>query len=136
MYTQKELIDMLDKAYEISTKPDSSKFNRYGESHIEDEDKSVKWNREFVQKSNEAYSNEVKRLRNYREAEIKKVTDEIIKYIADYAGIPESSAAKIYSIAYDDSHSDGAYAIITKAEEYADLVESVLKDMRDKHMAI
>ena len=54
------------KVKEISCTPEG--FSRVKASHIQDEEQSVKWNREWVEKNNARYLEEVKRLQAEKNA--------------------------------------------------------------------
>lgn len=113
------------KAYDSQVKYPSGKFS---ENHIFDEDKSVRWNREEVERQN---NNRLAQIKAYRESEAqgeKDFRDDVIQYLLENYRINKNQkiAERIFSKAYDDGHSGGYGEVLTHAEEIADLIEDVL----------
>ena len=57
--TLEELYEFADDWYKFSCKPTVQK---YGKAHVFDENKSVKWNKEEVERRNKLHDEEVKQL--------------------------------------------------------------------------
>lgn len=89
----------------ISTKPISIKKLPAG--HIEDENKSVKWNREFLENNNKKYIEAVANLQRERSLKMNDVQNRIEKYIKDEAGVNSKGAKAIFDFAYSEGHSLG-----------------------------
>ena len=81
----KYLISEYKDACSISTKPISIKKLPTG--HIEDENKSVKWNREFLENNNKKYIEAVANLQRERSLKMNDVQKRIEKYIKDETGV-------------------------------------------------
>ena len=116
MKSRKELIQQLDSAFHLSTKPAIQKLK---DTHIEDPDRSVNWNRQFVIHNNAKYSEELDRLKAAREAKIIKAVDDIVDiYITDNLdfGITLAGARAIYNWSYQDGHPNGAYGIFDEID--------------------
>ena len=83
--------------------PRSSNKKPYASNHIFDEDQSVKWNREEVERQNATIEQEDREL---HEAYYKATADaqaQIIKYLVkEYSNISEDKIEKIYQLAYRD----------------------------------
>ena len=62
------------------------------EGHIFDEDKSVKWNRQEVERVNNEYQEEVNRLENVRGEALVDATKYAYKYITQETGQSEEKA--------------------------------------------
>ena len=128
--------NLYETASNISCRPDPNKFPRYRDNNaVIDEDKSVKWNREEVERRNKAYGDEVARLNRIRNAEVKKVTDLIIALIIEdvkYSIKNESEAwyehaAKIiYREAYEAAHSYGMRDVLDKINSYCSLISNII----------
>lgn len=68
-----------DKAMQLSTRPVG--IQKLPFNYIEDENQSVKWNREFVEENNKKYLEEVANLQRKKSIEMNRIQDEIEKYI-------------------------------------------------------
>lgn len=115
----------LNKEYENKMEYPYGKY--MSQNTVIDEDKSVRWNREQVEKHNKeiddakkVYREESTRLQN-------KLAEDIIAAIQyDYSSINEEQARKIYGYAYQEKHShfnDVFYFIEELCDLYKDLLE-------------
>ena len=123
----KTLIYNLEDAYNISTKPDRTKFNKYKETDVIDEEKSVRWNREEIQRRNKMFLDEVARLQRIRskaitDAEI-KIQKEIISELDNK--INSKQAKIIYDAAWSEGHSGGTNDFYIYLERYIDFVDNI-----------
>ena len=84
-----------EKASQLSCKPGDG-FMKVKEGHIFDEDKSVKWNRQEVERVNNEYQEEVNRLENVRGEALVDATKYAYKYITQETGLSEEKA-KVFS---------------------------------------
>lgn len=125
---------LFDEAFAISCVPDPTKFKKYRENAVIDEDKSVKWNREEIVRRNKVYADEASRLntiRNHAVHDVEQLVKDLIidelKYISK--GMSDAwyknAANEIYSRAYTEGHHTSMYEVITYVTEYLDLIESV-----------
>ena len=76
--TLEKLYDMADKYIHFSCKPSSQK---YKVGTVFDEDKSVKWNREEVERLNKKHEDEVKELNRKKSALYNDLVNSIQEYI-------------------------------------------------------
>lgn len=126
MITLERIKKEFESTFKMSLTPDESKFGkRLSNGHIIDEEKSVRWNREEVERRNEAIKEEKKRLLSEYDAEIMRVTDEFIKWIEVTYNLNEKEARIIYSRAYDEHHSywDDIYDAV---DEYCEIYSKLL----------
>lgn len=96
----------LDAAYSLPMFPDCKNL-KYG--YVFDEEKSVKWNAEQVEKYNSARNKEAFELQQNRNIAINEAADEICKLIVIefYNKINVEQARVIYDMAYEDGHAFG-----------------------------
>ena len=96
----------LDAAYSLPSFPDGKNL-KYG--YVFDEEKSVKWNAEQVEKYNSARNKEAFELQQNRNIAINEAADEICKLIVIefYNKINVEQARVIYDMAYEDGHAFG-----------------------------
>lgn len=113
----------LRKAYEkacgMSCRPDES-FRKVREGDVIDEEKSVRWNREEVQRLKAEYEAEVKRLNTAKNEAVNDVFARAVKLIASDMEVSEEKARILWSFLYDKYHSGGE--MFDQAEEYIDLI--------------
>lgn len=95
------------------------------EGTVIDENKSVKWNREEVERLNNEMKEKVEMNRKKRRDVERKQTEDIIRAYANDNGLTEEQVGKIYEHAYRESHSEGRYAVLDTLEELIDLIVDV-----------
>lgn len=105
-----------------STEP---KLTKLFAKHIEDENKSVKWNQAFVEQHNNAYHQQMKRQADIRGAEQTRLTNDLIEAIAYENNLSQEEADIIYWASYRDHHSSGFEDIISGVGELVDVVEKI-----------
>lgn len=104
---------------EHSCKPDRDKFPRYVKNEVIDEEKSVKWNREEVERRNLAFDEEVKRL-NRQKSAISQVYEEVIvKVLSKESKVTTSEGKVIWQHARNQG--GDAYAATNHFLDYAKL---------------
>lgn len=98
-----EIREMYDKAYAMSTTPGIRLFKK---DHVFDEDKSVRWNREAVERNNDRYYAEVAKLQRAREVAIHDATEALREYIKDNSriGFTDEQVTIIYNYLYSRYH--------------------------------
>ena len=113
-----------DEAYHMSTKP-GNEFIKFKEDAIIDEDMSVRWNKEEVERRNKAYEEERQKL--IKKADDAKLAayDRAVKLVAHETGIPEEKAKILWSFVYGKYHASGR-DLFTNIEEYIDLINSII----------
>lgn len=117
-----ELNDLLCEYKEaclIPTKPVGIK--RLPSNYIKDEEKSVKWNREFVEANNKKYLETVSNLQRERSLAMNEVQKKIEKYIMDTADVSKKAAKYIFDFAYSDGHSGGIYEVGNRIDSLVEL---------------
>jgi len=80
--TLNELEKIYTQVCNLPINPDNEVFHYYPIGTVIDEDKSVKWNREYVETENKRYEEEIKRLRNIKNETVQKVIEEICESIS------------------------------------------------------
>lgn len=127
MLDRSECITLLNSAFDLPTSPLG--IHKYREGYIIDEEKSVRWNREEVQRRNNAYNNEYDRLKYVRNHSLFVAIDTIkCQYILNNLNLPISEIAdKIWSKSYENGHSGGASEIFNYIDEYIEFVNDVDK---------
>lgn len=98
----------------------------FAETHVFDEEQTVKWNREMVEKENQKRVSKMQELISTKNAIEKEQTDLLYEEVENAYGIPRKAAEKLWSKAYDDGHSDGFYRVLDIFEEYLDLFKETL----------
>lgn len=129
----KDLFKKLEQVHEnTSCKPDTLALPKKNE--VLDENKSVKWNREEVERRREAYFEEVKRLNRERNKAISDVESDICQKIMRELNHPkqkdrhitEKGATAMYYLAYERGHAYGFLSVYNELSELMDLMETVL----------
>lgn len=110
-----------------SCKPDREEYPYPKRTYILDEEKSVKWNREEVERLRKAFENKVEELNKYKNLITKAFEDRIVKAMAKDNGISVEESLKIWNYAYAEKHSNGIIFVVYCYNElaglYADLLE-------------
>ena len=93
-----------------------------------DEEKSVKWNNEEVDRRNAAYEEERKRLKEAINKKYEEVVDTILEYIVQDTNLTKQKAKLIWDYAWEEHHSEG-YASTLSYIFYSllDLIKDILK---------
>ncbi len=97
----------------------------FKENAVIDEDKSVKWNREEVQRLNEEMKAKVEQNRKERRAMESKQIDDIVRVYANDSGYTEEQIGKIFNYAYSESHSSGIFEVLQTLDDLVDLMKDV-----------
>lgn len=114
----RELYNMADKYDRFSCKP---KLLIYKNGYIFDEDKSVKWNREEVERRNNEYNEELKRLNTEKNAMLLKWIDAVKLYIIEETKVKKTQADKIYNYLYTEYHNYGLTEILRHLDDLLEL---------------
>lgn len=127
--------DSISKRWEklqvMSCKPAIQKLPK---GYITDEEKSVKWNREQLEKNHLAYDNEIKRLNTEKNMRRDALLQEIYDLIQKEVGLKlhRTGARKIWEMAYNQSHAYGFAAVYWKVQDLMDLVKIILSKESNK----
>ena len=113
----------------MSCRPD---FRKLPKGYITDEDKSVKWNREQIEKNNAAYDAKVIELNQKKNAAREDLYERIYKEIQDELKCTRKTASLIWHHAYEEGHSNGAYGVYTKLEEMMDIIGDIMDAEKQK----
>ena len=113
----------------MNTRPEYIKT--LSSKHIEDEEKSVKWNREFVEENNKKYLESVSDLQRKRSLEMNRVQKEIEKYIQKKTKTSKEAAKYIFDFAYSEGHSEGISSVCNWIEELIKLINKCKDGMNN-----
>lgn len=96
--------------------------------HIFDENKSVKWNRDEVERNNALYQKEVARLNTEKNKRRDAIYEDIYMAIQNEVGfnISREKAMAIWNCAYSEGHAFGISCIMTYLYEFMDLAKVLL----------
>lgn len=138
----KPIIDWVDKIDRMPSIPDKEKFAKYKEDHVFDEDKSVKWNREEVNRKNKEYKEEQNRLIKEHKDEWDSMKNTVISLIAEelksilpgakaeliHPDNLKKKADLIFAKAWERSHSYGMHEVLVEVEELVDFIDDFMKE--------
>lgn len=97
--------------------------------YIFDEDQSVKWNREQLERNNAEYLKEVARLNTLRNKERDRIQEEIYATICREVGhgLSLKKAMIIWNLAYNWGYSGGINEVCNYLDELMELAEKLLE---------
>lgn len=120
-----------DTVSQMSCKP---RFSKVLDNYVFDENQSVKWNKEQVEKNNQRYDDEVACLRLKK----RKAHDDVLDLIYDKIRyeilretghtISHKKAQEIWTFAYERGHAYGFASIQSELSDLIGLVIILLKD--------
>lgn len=96
--TKSNLVEKDVRYVEFSCKP---KNKKYSPGTVFDEDKSVKWNREELDRRNNLHEQEVKNLNTTKNKMRDSLIKDIKRYIAQETKVSDEKATQIYNYLYD-----------------------------------
>lgn len=125
-------IDMILQSWEMfcehfSCKPDEKEFPKYNSGDVIDENKSVKWNREEIEKRMDARTKEKKRLRTLYNEVNNLYENTMIKALAKEYKIRKEEANIIWEKAYEDNHPFGMTSVYNEFCELTEMYEELRK---------
>lgn len=109
-----KLYDMANEYNNFSYKPKNKKY-KIGE--VIDEDKSVRWNREEVEKRNRLREEEVKRLNTEKNRLFIKWIDAVYIYIMQETKVKKEKAKDIYNYLYTEYHNYGLVEVLNHLDD-------------------
>lgn len=112
----------------FSCTPDTNLFPKYKEGDVIDEDKSVKWNREEVQRRIDARENEVKRLKREKSEITKLYEDGLKQAIAKDHEIKVKEVELLWAYFYREHHSCGVQTVYCYLDEFLCETYSKIKE--------
>ena len=92
---------------------------RLPDTHIEDENQTVVWNREFVKVHNEKRNAILQINKSMENACIKRFMDDLASAIMDEFPVNQNQTDHIMVQAYEEGHSAGYYEVVQDARELA-----------------
>lgn len=119
MRTLNEILENINEYEFKGTKPQKPEGYRI-ENYVYDEEKSVRWNREHREQLIKEYEEEYEKYRNNLNKSRNTLLNDIIIAIQNEFNFNEEQAEKIYSLAYEESHSEGINEVINKVKEISE----------------
>ena len=118
-YSYEDVVEKYNKAFAL---PNRIRAKKYDESHIFDEEQSVRWNREQVKIKNEELMTESNRISEIKRNAIKEATEDVINYLHQETNTPVHILRKLFDyVRYDllDGHTIESH--IEVIEEICDI---------------
>lgn len=115
-----------------SCKPNREEYPCPRVTDIIDEDESVKWNGEEVQRLRRAFENKVEELNRYKNLISSAFEGRIIEILAKDNSISVEESQKIWSYAYSEGHSCGIRNVISCYEEFVSVYADLLKIRKEQ----
>ena len=96
--------------------------------HIFDEEKSVRWNREMVEKNNADYQAEVARLNSEKNKRRDAILENIYRLIQEDVGhdLPREKAQSLWMYAWDQGHANGFPDVYYYLQDMIELARMLL----------
>lgn len=113
-----KLYDMAEKYNSFSCKPTGRKYKI---DEVFDDEKSVRWNREEVERRNKLYEEEVKRLNTEKNKMFCEWVYSVKYYIMQETKVKQKKADKIYEYLYREHHSYGLFNVINHLDDLLEL---------------
>lgn len=128
MYTWSDIVSDWEVMEKMSCKPKG--MRRYRVDEVIDEEKSVRWNREEVERRNEAYAAEVKALNTAYNKAHNAVIEKALKYIIANVGYgcTRAKAQAIWNMAWSYGHANGLSDVYSYLTELMELATKLLSD--------
>jgi hypothetical protein len=108
-----------DEYVNFSCRPATRKLRP---DHVEDEDRSVKWNRQFIEENNKKHDNEVKSL-NCKKNALLEDANNMVKYMIheelDWK-LTDADVERMFESWYSHYHEDGFHYMCHEIENHCD----------------
>lgn len=114
----------------FSCKPDRDKYPYPKVGSVIDEEKSVKWNRNEVDRQRKNFNTRVENLNKYKNIISTHFREQISKLLAKENHITKVESEKMFDFAYNMCHSDGIRTVISTYKDLA-LMYNELLDIHD-----
>lgn len=98
----------------------------YPATHVFDENKSVLWNLEEVERQNREIDEQNRSFNSKVSTLEQGVNSAILEYIQDEFGLNVDVAQIVFDKAYDDGHASGFEEVLCQANEYGYFVQRIL----------
>jgi hypothetical protein len=119
-----DIYECFEMIYKVFRVPNTTKYRA---DHVFDEEKSVRWNREEVERQNQAIDDERKAAYAARNAAIKELDEAVVKYITETTHLNKKLAEKVlYAVQRD--HEDNWWNYV---DDLADFTEAVIEAWKE-----
>lgn len=127
---EKNLVTLIS-AYEdflenFSCKPDRDKFPYPKVGSIIDEEKSVKWNREEVERQRNAYLTKVQEINQSRNFVIVNLRDQLAKVLAKENKLTINESKELFTYAFNIDYNNGVRAVVNTYKDLAKMYKNLL----------
>ena len=116
---------------EIHNKYKVPRATRYSETHVFDEEKSVRWNREEVERQNQLIKDEIAAAVAERAAALDRLDEAVVKYITENFSLSNTIAKKVLEAAKSYHYDDWWDYIDDTAEFTEDIINAWKETMND-----
>lgn len=99
----------------------------YKVGHVFDRKKTVEWNEDTLAGIMAQYEQEKKKYDSDNSALENKFSQDVKDMLKEYYGLNDKQADKVEYKAWEDGHSSGLNEVLSKAEDYGELAEAILK---------
>ena len=97
------------------------------DTHIQDEDKSVKWNKVFVEEHNAKLKEQERAYKEANGVKYEERYQDSIDALAYEYSLSIEEAKRVYSFLYERHHSYGLHEMFNSADEVVDLITDIKK---------
>lgn len=97
----------------------------FSKNDVIDENKSVKWNREELERLEQEFKSQQTAYREENNRLANEFYCDCKSYIINNCGVDEYSATKIYNLAYTNGHSCGYLSVLGEVDELVDLIADI-----------
>lgn len=134
---KEKALDILVSSFEsfcagYSCMPDKEEYPYPRTTDIIDEDESVKWNKEEVQRLRRAFENRAEELTRYKNLISSAFEGRIIEILASDNSISVEESQKIWNYAYSEGHSCGIRNVISCYEEFVSVYDDLLEIRKEQ----
>ena len=125
--------DIQDDFYRMEQMSCKPSFKKIPKDYITDENRSVKWNREQVEKNHKEYHNEVAKLNTAKNKARNDIYQDIYAKIRYEIGvnISDKTARAIFDNAYNKANGSGFHEIRMELGELIELLKLTVEDIKD-----
>lgn len=116
-----------DFCMHFSCKPNRDEYPYPKKDTVIDEYKSVKWNREEVERQRAAFEKRVEELNKWKNILCNQYEVRMITLLAKDYGISYDESSKVWAYAYAKCHSSGVRNVMAVYGDVVDLYEDLLK---------
>lgn len=125
-FKDRDWSDILTSWDIMNSMPSRPSYPKLAEGTVIDEEKSVRWNREEVERRNALREQEIIDLRNARNSVQANLEEEIVHKFAKEYDVPFESVKKIYDYAFLQDHAYGIRDVINTAENLIELFKYII----------